>query len=160
MLVVLFDERKVQKYNRELLARKQAEKDKLYQASNPSPEQNLPDSKTKRAVRFYPGKRKRIPRGYYTDDCASDARLRRKLEKHGFNVISAFEAGNQSANDEIHLAYASAERRVIITCDKHFPKFHAAGKEHAGIIHAPDGPMWFQAILQACLRLEKDNINA
>lgn len=41
------------------------------------------------------------------------------------------------ADDDEHLAFASGEDRVIFTQDADFLRLHTAGRQHTGIVYAP-----------------------
>lgn len=61
------------------------------------------------------------------------------LRERGFDCVAAYEAGNRTATDEVQLAYATRERRVILTYNvKDYVNlakaYAAAGKSHAGIL--------------------------
>jgi len=60
-----------------------------------------------------------------------------ELRKLGYDVLTAYEAGqaNQDIPDEEVLAFATQQKRVVITYNRqHFIKLHNKLKEHAGII--------------------------
>jgi hypothetical protein len=57
------------------------------------------------------------------------------LRRRGVDVTTTLEAGLGAAKDPDHLAYALAERRVIVTHDRDFPRWHAAGLRHIGIAY-------------------------
>jgi Domain of unknown function (DUF5615) len=52
----------------------------------------------------------------------------------GIDVTTTTDADLISAADEDHLAFAVAERRIIVTHDPDFLRLHDAGHEHAGIV--------------------------
>ena len=61
------------------------------------------------------------------------------LRAHGVDVLTAFEAGMIEKPDEDHLAYATAQDRVLCTFNvRDFFRLHAEyqqkGRRHAGII--------------------------
>ena len=71
------------------------------------------------------------------------ARLAPDLRQRGFDVISAQEAGMASASDEEQLAFATTEKRVVLTFDiADFATlagvWHGAGRHHAGIVVSPE----------------------
>jgi predicted nuclease of predicted toxin-antitoxin system len=72
---------------------------------------------------------------YYTDEHISKAVIR-GLRQRGINVLTTPDAGNAGLDDEEHLAFASAEGRVVVTQDDDFLKLAAAGESHAGIVFA------------------------
>jgi hypothetical protein len=59
------------------------------------------------------------------------------LRRRGVDALTVQEAGLRSATDEEHLAFALSQGRVIFTQDADFPRLHAAGTHHAGIVYAP-----------------------
>jgi hypothetical protein len=63
------------------------------------------------------------------------------LEQHGLDVVTAQERGQQRTDDEILLATATAEGRLMLTNDTDFLRIHgewmAAGRSHAGIVYWP-----------------------
>jgi len=56
------------------------------------------------------------------------------LARHGFDVTPSGEAALLSASDEMQLAFALGEGRVLITRDRDFLRLHAAGHQHAGVV--------------------------
>lgn len=52
-------------------------------------------------------------------------------------MLTVAEAGLLGSSDVEHLAGARADGRVIFTQDEDFPRLHAAGLDHAGIVYAP-----------------------
>jgi hypothetical protein len=67
--------------------------------------------------------------------------LRFLLRKSGIDAVSAAEAGMLEQEDRIHLSYAMAEQRVLVTFN--VADFHRLSKErsHAGIILCPQAPI-------------------
>lgn len=61
----------------------------------------------------------------------------RALRQRGVDVETVAEAGRLGEPDAAHLAYARAERRVIVTGDADFLRLHAEGHAHAGIAFVP-----------------------
>jgi hypothetical protein len=59
------------------------------------------------------------------------------LRRRGIDVTTTVEAGLTSASDEAQLAFAVAERRIIVTRDPDFLILSANGAMHAGIAFAP-----------------------
>jgi predicted nuclease of predicted toxin-antitoxin system len=57
------------------------------------------------------------------------------LRRRGIDVTATVESGLQGATDEEHLAFARAERRVIITHDDDYLRLHQQGIPHAGIVY-------------------------
>jgi len=67
-------------------------------------------------------------------DESCDPRIAVGLRLHGIDVTTTAEAGLLSTPDEIQLAYAVANNRVVVTQDTDFLRFASAGYEHLGII--------------------------
>jgi len=57
------------------------------------------------------------------------------LRRRGVDVTSTPGAGLLGAVDDIQLAFALAEGRVIFTEDQDFLRIHAAGIPHSGIVY-------------------------
>ncbi len=70
-------------------------------------------------------------------DEVCDPRIAAGLRQHGVAVSTAVEAGLLGASDEVHLAYAWSQARVIVTHDADFLRLHSAGAEHNGIVYCP-----------------------
>jgi len=75
---------------------------------------------------------------YHLDQHVNSA-VARALRLRGLDVSTTAEAGLQDADDEKHIEYALAEKRVIFTQDKDFLGHHSRGVEHAGIAYAKQG---------------------
>jgi predicted nuclease of predicted toxin-antitoxin system len=73
---------------------------------------------------------------FYTDEHVASAVVK-GLRERGVEVMTAAEAGLRGASDEVHLAHARAERRVLVSHDADFLRLHAAGTEHPGIAYSP-----------------------
>jgi predicted nuclease of predicted toxin-antitoxin system len=73
---------------------------------------------------------------YYTDEHVAKTVIR-GLRQRGVDVLTTPGANKLHASDEAHLKFALLEQRVIFTQDDDFLKLAAAGKEHAGIVYAP-----------------------
>src|SRR5689334_175828 len=71
---------------------------------------------------------------FHLDEHCSPA-IARGLRRSGVDVTTAREEGLLGAQDEEHLAFATAEGRVIFTFDADFPRLHAEGVPHSEIIH-------------------------
>lgn len=76
------------------------------------------------------------PVRYYFDQHVDPA-VARGLRRHGIDVLTAQEAGRCGLPDPDQLAFATAERRVMVTFDADYPALHAAGTPHAGIAKTP-----------------------
>ena len=72
---------------------------------------------------------------YYLDEHVDPA-VAAGLRRLGIDVLTAGEAGRLSHDDPDHLAFATAEQRVIVTFDRDYLDFHNAGTPHAGIAFA------------------------
>ena len=57
------------------------------------------------------------------------------LRRRGINVTTTVEAGLRGADDQDHIAYAWRERRVIVTHDDDFLRWHSRRAPHAGIAY-------------------------
>ena len=57
------------------------------------------------------------------------------LRRHGIDVTTTVEAGLRQADDLAHLTFTRRERRVLVTHDADFLRYHAQGMEHAGIAY-------------------------
>jgi hypothetical protein len=75
---------------------------------------------------------------FYTDEHVANA-IVRGLRQRGIDVLSVPEANTRSATDEVHLAFASGQGRVIFAQDADFLRLAATGRRHAGIVYAPQG---------------------
>jgi hypothetical protein len=73
---------------------------------------------------------------FYTDEHVARAVVK-GLRQRGIDVTAVVEAGLRSAGDEVQLAHAHHEGRVLATHDADFLRLHAAGAEHAGIAYGP-----------------------
>jgi hypothetical protein len=72
---------------------------------------------------------------YYLDEHVDPA-VAAGLCRLGIDALTAGEAGRLSRDDPDYLAFAAAERRVIVTFDRDYLDFHSAGIPHAGIAFA------------------------
>ena len=77
----------------------------------------------------------------YFDEDAMDKHLVRALQARGVEIVTAIDAGLIERPDEDHLAYATAQGRVLYGFNvadyyRLHTAFLAAGKTHAGIILA------------------------
>jgi len=55
------------------------------------------------------------------------------LRQRGIDVTTTVKAGLRGADDQSHIVYAWGERRVIVTHDDDFLRWHSRGVPHAGI---------------------------
>jgi predicted nuclease of predicted toxin-antitoxin system len=56
------------------------------------------------------------------------------LRRRGVDVITTPEADLMGVSDEVQLAFAKTQGRVIFTQDTDFLRLHQAGVEHVGIV--------------------------
>lgn len=75
---------------------------------------------------------------FYTDvHVAKEAVL--QLRQKGVDIIHCAEVGLQEASDPDHLVYATAQKRVMISCDDDFERLHQVwqveNRPHAGIVY-------------------------
>jgi hypothetical protein len=61
------------------------------------------------------------------------------LRQRGVDVLTTQDAGMFGSADDVQLAYAAERGRVVFTQDADFPRLHAAGMAHSGIVYAPYG---------------------
>lgn len=70
-----------------------------------------------------------------------DFRIVEGLRRRGMDVVTAQERGQRQTDDEILLATATAEGRLMLTNDTDFLSYHndwmLIGKNHAGIVYWP-----------------------
>ena len=57
------------------------------------------------------------------------------LRRREIDVTTTVEAGLRGADDQSQIAYAWRERRVIVTHDDDFLRWHSRGVPHAGIAY-------------------------
>ena len=69
---------------------------------------------------------------FYTDEHICKA-IAKGLRSRGIDAISCVETSMRTASDEEHLAFATREKRVLVTYDSDFIKLHASGVQHSGI---------------------------
>lgn len=91
----------------------------------------------------------------YTDEDITP-RLAKALRDREFDAVSAYEVGNIEVPDSVHLDFAAAQGRAILTCNaRHYvPLFkerHQEGREHSGVIVTNQIP--FGEMLRRILRL-------
>ena len=70
------------------------------------------------------------------------------LRRRGIDASTTVEAGLRSATDEAHLAYARAQGRVMVTCDRDFLVLASRGHAHAGIVYYPYGQYPVGAVIR------------
>lgn len=91
----------------------------------------------------------------YTD-ADVHGKLAALIRQHGFDALSAYEAGNAQLDDEEQLSYAVRQHRAILTCNaRHFaPLCEAwwqAQRQHYGILVSEQLPLG--ELLRRTLRL-------
>ena len=63
------------------------------------------------------------------------------LRRRGMDVVTAQERGQRQTDDEVLLATAASEGRLLLTNDTDFLRIHAewtsSGRSHAGIVYWP-----------------------
>jgi predicted nuclease of predicted toxin-antitoxin system len=59
----------------------------------------------------------------------------------------------RSAADETHLAYARAQGRVMVTCDRDFLVLASRGQSHVGIVYYPYGRYPVGEVIRRLVRL-------
>lgn len=78
----------------------------------------------------------------YLDEDSSSHALAHNLRLRGIDVLTVLEAGRSGQSDDEQLEFATAQGRVIYSCNKgDFQRLHTTylsqGRNHAGIILAP-----------------------
>jgi predicted nuclease of predicted toxin-antitoxin system len=73
------------------------------------------------------------------------------LKRRGIDVTTTPEAGLLHAIDELHVAYAQRENRVIFTQDKDFLRLHATGEPHRGIAYCKKGTLSIGKIIEGLI---------
>jgi predicted nuclease of predicted toxin-antitoxin system len=75
---------------------------------------------------------------FYTDVHIAREAVR-QLRQKGIDIIHCGDANLSDADDLVHLEYATQQRRVMVSCDEGFERYHALwqtqGKQHAGIVY-------------------------
>ena len=74
-----------------------------------------------------------IPIRFYLDENLSPE-IVNQLARHGIDAIR----GPLETDDRVHLRRASKLGRVVCTRDNDFPRLHAKGGDHAGIVKGLD----------------------
>jgi hypothetical protein len=75
-----------------------------------------------------------------------DRRLADRLRTHGIEVLTAIDAGTLGLDDEAQLRFAAEQGLPIVSHNqRHFQRWHdrftSAGRQHAGILLVPAGPL-------------------
>ena len=73
---------------------------------------------------------------YYADEHVAKAVVT-GLRLRGVDALAVPETGLLGSDDDVHLAFALAQQRVIFTQDDDFLRLAAQGRSHAGIVYAP-----------------------
>ncbi|MGI8916501.1 MAG: DUF5615 family PIN-like protein [Chloroflexota bacterium] len=96
----------------------------------------------------------------YTDEDV-DRHLALQLRRHGYPILSCFEAGNagRKLTDEWQLAFAVQQERAILIHNivDYFPldaAWKARGREHAGIIAVPQNTSFGDLVRRVRLHLD------
>lgn len=74
------------------------------------------------------------PLHYYTDENINPT-LTKSLTEKGLDVLSCQAAGMLGTTDVEQLLFVTKEKRLIITRDDDFLKWHRKGAKHTGIIY-------------------------
>jgi hypothetical protein len=74
------------------------------------------------------------PLRFHLDEHVSPA-VAEGLRRRGIDATTARDIGLGGADDLAHIAFALQERRVIVSHDRHFPRWHAQGVKHSGIAY-------------------------
>ncbi|ODS32225.1 MAG: hypothetical protein SCARUB_02665 [Candidatus Scalindua rubra] len=72
---------------------------------------------------------------FYTDEHVPNSVVK-GLQLRGVDVLTTKDARMLGESDEVHIAFAKKEERVIFTQDEDFLRLHAQGFEHSGIVYA------------------------
>src|SRR5690554_15613 len=75
------------------------------------------------------------------------------LRSRGIETTTTVDSELSGADDVIHLAFALAEQRVVVTHDTDFLKLHSAGVSHAGIAYCHQEKYPLGILLQMLLLL-------
>lgn len=99
----------------------------------------------------------------YLDEDLSRHGLIGALRSRGFDVRTSFEAGMNGKPDEAQLAFATAQRRLLLTSNtRDFARLHAEwlgqSREHAGIVLVPQQRFSNGEIVRRLLRLAATDV--
>ncbi|MGL4513895.1 MAG: DUF5615 family PIN-like protein [Lacipirellulaceae bacterium] len=75
------------------------------------------------------------------------------LIKRGIDVTTSTEAELLSAPDEVQLAHATREGRVLVTQDQDFLRIASEGGPHAGIVYGAKRWVYIGEIVRFCKRI-------
>jgi hypothetical protein len=73
------------------------------------------------------------------------------LRRHGIDVLTAQQANRCGYPDLEQLAFATAEKRVLVTFDPDFIAIHNSGVNHAGIAWCPERKYSIGELIRALL---------
>jgi hypothetical protein len=76
------------------------------------------------------------------------------LRSRGIDTTTTTQSELSGEPDTVHLAYALAEHRVLVTHDADFLGLHAAGVSHAGIVYCHQDKYPVGVLLQMLLLLD------
>ena len=80
------------------------------------------------------------------------------LRRRGIDVSTTTDANLVGESDEVQLAFAVSERRVVVTHDRDFLRLDSAGSGHHGIVYCPTTGqsigdiIRFLALMHECLK--------
>jgi uncharacterized protein with PIN domain len=66
-----------------------------------------------------------------------DPAIAEGLRRYGIDVTTTVEAHLRTEEDDVQLAFANAEGRVIVTHDNDYLRFNAQGLPHPGMAYCP-----------------------
>lgn len=90
----------------------------------------------------------------YLDEDSSRRSLVAALRASQVDALTAIDAGMAGCDDPEQLAYATAQGRVLLTCNVgDYARLHAQGVPHAGIIVVPQQRLAVGEQLRAIVRL-------
>ena len=87
---------------------------------------------------------------FYFDEQVPEA-VCKSLRRRGVDVVTAQEAGRRGLPDDVQLAFALHDGRVMVTLDSDFIALAARGAEHAGIAYAKPGTRSVGDLVRALL---------
>lgn len=75
-----------------------------------------------------------MPTRYHLDESMPNA-IADGLRRRGLDVTTSGDMALLGASDEVQLAYATREKRLLITRDQDFLRLNARDRQHAGIVY-------------------------
>ncbi|MBI4311266.1 MAG: DUF5615 family PIN-like protein [Chloroflexi bacterium] len=93
--------------------------------------------------------------------------LARQLRLQGIDVLTARDAGKLRVPDEVHLAFATAQQRVLLTFDRDYvgisESWFLSGRSHCGIVIAYRYPsrqigLLFHMCMNLCSRESPESV--